>query len=509
MVDQYDPGCFGVRLANREQREKWDILVRLKVIPSRYPDEEALEALGLGDCFWELSRPMKDKGEMFLSFEVLKEIELITVDSRQRVFFIQEAGDHFPLPNPSYTYVHGWHITKNWRLNSDAHKAIVKATPAYVPLNPQYRPGIPFQSNPQSMRPDLALLPHQAPPQEEHAHDDQGPSQQRRTRRRTGPQHADDADDVSLAERVDHLGTRIDHVEASMRQHLEQLTQRFDHYHKVNDERWGRVENTVGEMLRRFQTFPNPLLPPEQKEKWARLVDLKVIPSRYPDEEALEALGLGDCFWELSREGEGQMGAEQGQGEMFLSFEVLKDLEFIMVDDRQRVFFIQKGGGYFPLPNPSYTYVNGWHFTQNWRLNTEAHNEIMDATPVYVPLNPHYRPDTNFRSNQQPMMQEPAQEEHAHDGEGPSEQRRTRRRLRPQHDDGDDDDVLLAERVDHLGIRIDHAEAAMHQHVEQLNQRFDHYHKVNGERWGRVENMLDEMVRGFETFPNPLPRPSQ
>ncbi|XP_042026710.1 uncharacterized protein LOC121773859 [Salvia splendens] len=451
MVDQYDPGCFGVRLANREQREKWDILVRLKVIPSRYPDEEALEALGLGDCFWELSRvggltklfkgkwpsyrhltleflstlkvtrvgiipriqeikfrlgnvdyemsveelnhmldcegivismpdkfdmdgfwtaitflwegkrvaysegraksisirnpvlrylqmacaflplarketkgvasselfllwnilnrralnmgsfiishlqiqarktsgtlacggiitaiaelckinakrlePMKDKGEMFLSFEVLKEIELITVDSRQRVFFIQEAGDHFPLPNPSYTYVHGWHITKNWRLNSDAHKAIVKATPAYVPLNPQYRPGIPFQSNPQSMRPDLALLPHQAPPQEEHAHDDQGPSQQRRTRRRTGPQHADDADDVSLAERVDHLGTRIDHVEASMRQHLEQLTQRFDHYHKVNDERWGRVENTVGEMLRRFQTFPNPLLPPSQ-----------------------------------------------------------------------------------------------------------------------------------------------------------------------------------------------------------------------------------------------------
>ncbi|XP_047955298.1 uncharacterized protein LOC125201288 [Salvia hispanica] len=448
MADQYDPGCFGVRLANREQREKWDTLVQLKVIPSRYPDEEALEALGLGDCFWELSRmggltkmfkgkwssyrhltleflstlkvtrvgiipriqeikfrlgnvdyemsveelnhmlecegivismpdkfdmdgfwtaitflwegkrvgysegraksisirnpvlrylqmacsflpfarsqtkgvasselfllwnilnrralnmgsfiishlqsqarktsgtlacggiitaiaelckintkrlePMKDKGEMFLSFEVLKEIELITVDSRQRFFFIQEAGDHFPLPNPSYTYVHGWHITQNWRLDSDAHKAIVKAMPAHVPLNPQYRPGIPFQSNLQPLRPDPVLLPHQAPPQEEHAHDDQGPSQQRRTRRRTGPQHADD---VSLAERVDHLGTRIDHVEASMRQHLEQLNQRFDHYHKVNDERWGRVENTVGEMLRRFQTLPNPLPPPSQ-----------------------------------------------------------------------------------------------------------------------------------------------------------------------------------------------------------------------------------------------------
>ena len=76
------------------------------------------------------------------------------------------------------------------------------------------------------------------------------------------------------------------------------------------------------------------------------------------------------------------------------------------------------------------------------------------------------------------------------------------------YDDDGDDDVWLAERVDLLGIRIDHVEAAMHQHVKQLNQKFDHYHKVNGERWGRVENTLDEMVRGFETFPNPMPRPT-
>ncbi|XP_047970790.1 uncharacterized protein LOC125213999 [Salvia hispanica] len=416
MVDHYDPGFFGVRLANREQRAKWDKLVHLKVIPSRYPDEEALEALGLGDCFWELSRvggltkilkgkwpsyrhltleflstlmvtrrdgsriyeikfrlgnvehgmsvdelnamlecagedifepdefdwddfwtditfhrkgyatiynencaksisirnpvlrylqkacaflpfarfenktvasselfllwnvlhgralnmgnfiishlqsqarktsgtlacggiitaiaerckintkqwePMKDKGEMFLSIEVLKSIDFVMVNSIRQLFFFQKDGDYFPLPNPSYTDVNGWHSTQNWRLNTKAHKAIMKATPFRVPLTSSHMAG-PFQSNPQQpTRPDPALP---APPQEEHAHDDDN--------------------DVSLAKRVDHLGTRIDRVKASMHQRFGQLNQRFDRYHMVNEERWDRVESMIDEMMRRFQ----------------------------------------------------------------------------------------------------------------------------------------------------------------------------------------------------------------------------------------------------------------
>ncbi|KAG6393954.1 hypothetical protein SASPL_144530 [Salvia splendens] len=250
MVDHYDPGFFGVRLANREQRAKWDKLVHLKVIPSRYPDEEALEALGLGDCFWELSRrckintkqweAMKDKGEMFLSIEVLKSIEFVMVNSIQQRFFFQEEGDYFPLPNPSYTDVNGWHFTQNWRLNTKAHEAIMKATPFRVPLTwpdpallqprTAHMAG-PFQSNPQQLTRLDPALP--APPQEEHAHDDDN--------------------DVSLAKRVDHLGTRIDRVKASMHQRFGQLNQRFDHYHLVNEERWDRVENMIDEMMRRFQ----------------------------------------------------------------------------------------------------------------------------------------------------------------------------------------------------------------------------------------------------------------
>ncbi|XP_047955286.1 uncharacterized protein LOC125201280 [Salvia hispanica] len=458
MVNHNDPEFYEVHLDNSERKEKWARLVDLKVIPSRYPDEEALEALGLGDCFWELSRVggltklFKGKwpSHRHLTLEFLSTLEVTKGDYPRRH---QIHGIKFRLGNTDHEMsveefnamlgcggeVVSWpdefDMDGFWTaitfLSKGKQTPYCEARAKSISIrNPVLR----------YLQMACAFLPFA-----------------REKTKRVAP--------IELFLLWNILHGRALNMGSFIISHLEmQAAGKSSGVLAC-----GGIVTAIAE---RCKVHTGELVFRREKDRW-----------------------------ELSKD----------KGEMFLSFEVLKDLEFIMVDDRHRVFFIQKGGGYFPLPNPSYMYVNGWHFTQNWRLNTEAHQEIMDATPVYVPLNPHYRPDTNFWSNQQPMMPEPAQEEHAHDGEGPSEQRRTRRRPRPQHDDYDDDgddDVLLAERVDLLGIRIDHVEAAMHQHVKQLNQKFDHYHKVNGERWGRVENTLDEMVRGFETFPNPMPRPT-
>ncbi|KAL1563553.1 hypothetical protein AAHA92_06007 [Salvia divinorum] len=49
------PNTWGLRLRTPEERVIWDNLAAMPCHPSRYPDYDALERLGISQCFRELA----------------------------------------------------------------------------------------------------------------------------------------------------------------------------------------------------------------------------------------------------------------------------------------------------------------------------------------------------------------------------------------------------------------------------------------------------------------------
>ena len=71
----------------------------------------------------------EDDGERFITYEVLFSVGLLKTDYWGQGFFLQVAGDHFPVPIPQLTKVDVWANQVNWKLDTPAHRRAIEANP--------------------------------------------------------------------------------------------------------------------------------------------------------------------------------------------------------------------------------------------------------------------------------------------------------------------------------------------------------------------------------------------
>ena len=71
----------------------------------------------------------EDGGEKFITYEVLFSVGLLKTDHWGQGYFMQVAGDHFPVPLPQLTKVDVWANQANWKLDTPAHRRAIEANP--------------------------------------------------------------------------------------------------------------------------------------------------------------------------------------------------------------------------------------------------------------------------------------------------------------------------------------------------------------------------------------------
>ncbi|KAL1568135.1 hypothetical protein AAHA92_03536 [Salvia divinorum] len=221
MARESDPQHFGVTLRTDEERQRWNKLAGLNVQPSRYPDWQTVQDLGIRDNFEELCTMGKakrgsevvdsisfrlrngplslsiadfnsvfsfygegvgiieepeslalsfdidldgyvsDLGPTKINYDVLKQSKFINADTRNQGYILQKAGDHFPFPDPQNTCVRWWTFKANWLMNEEVHNNITRSNPPDW-TNPQFHPHVPHDM-PESQVPELEHRPLQPP----------------------------------------------------------------------------------------------------------------------------------------------------------------------------------------------------------------------------------------------------------------------------------------------------------------------------------------------------------